>query len=116
MKENIIIDRTFEFSLKIIEVYKYLTSEKREYVMSKQLLRSGTSIGANCNEAEAAVTLKDFCNKMAIASKEAYETLYWLKLLDKSNYYQNPELTEQCEDIIRIITSIVKTTREKLQK
>lgn len=84
--------------------------------MSKQLLRSGTSIGANCNEAVAAVTTKDFCNKMGIASKEAQETLFWLKLLDKSNYCQNSAFTEQCEEIIRIITSIVKTTREKLQK
>ena len=116
MKPNIILDKSFEFSLKIIEVYKFLTSEKREFVMSKQLLRSGTSIGANCNEAVAAVSTKDFCNKMAIASKEARETKYWLMLLEKSNFYHDDKLMEQCEEIIKIMTSIVKTTTEKLQR
>jgi four helix bundle protein len=116
MKSNIILDKTFAFSLRIIDAYKYLCSNKRELIMSKQLLRSGTSIGANCNEAVAAVTTKDFCNKMAIASKEAYETRYWLQLLEKSEYYQDDELLEKCDEIIRIITSIVKTTREKMAK
>ena len=116
MKQNIILDKSFEFSLKIIEVYKFLTSEKREFVMSKQLLRSGTSIGANCNEAVASVSTKDFCNKMAIASKEARETKYWLMLLDKSDYYHDEKLMYQCEEIIKIITSIVKTTGEKSHK
>jgi four helix bundle protein len=116
MKKNIIIEKTFDFSLEVIKAYKIITSEKHEYVMSRQLLRAGTSIGANCNEAVAAVTTKDFCNKMAIASKEAHETEYWLKLLHKSDYYYDSELIEKCEEIIRIITSIVKTTREKLLK
>ncbi|MCF7911911.1 MAG: four helix bundle protein [Candidatus Cloacimonetes bacterium] len=114
MKKNIILEKSFDFALMVIDIYKYLTVEKHEYIMSKQLLRSGTSIGANCNEAIAAVTTKDFCNKMAIASKETYETLYWLKLLDKSDYYHSDEAIENCEEIIRIITSIVKTTKEKL--
>jgi four helix bundle protein len=108
------LKRPFNFALVVIDIYKYLTNEKHEYVMSKQLLRSGTSIGANCNEAVAAVSTKDFCNKMAIASKEAQETRYWLMLLDKSDYYHSNEAIEHCEEIIKIITSIVKTTREKL--
>lgn len=113
-KKNVIIEKSFNFSLKIIEAYKYLVSDKHEFVMSKKLLRSGTSIGANCNEAVAAVTNKDFCNKMAIASKEAHETKYWLQLLEKSDYYQNEELLELCNEVIRIITSIVKTSRERM--
>jgi four helix bundle protein len=78
-------ERTFEFALLIIELYRYLIV-KNEYVMSKQILRSGTSIGANVQEAQAAQSKKDFVSKMTIASKEARETDYWLRLLDKSGY------------------------------
>jgi four helix bundle protein len=80
-------ERTFKFALSIIELYKYL-KEHKEYVLSKQLLRSGTSIGANVEEAQAAQSKKDFTSKMSIASKEARETRYWLRLLDQS-YYLN---------------------------
>jgi four helix bundle protein len=78
-------ERTFEFALLIIELYRYLIVNN-EYVMSKQILRSGTSIGANVQEAQAAQSKKDFVSKMTIASKEARETDYWLRLLDKSGY------------------------------
>ncbi len=86
MKTEMKIDeRTFEFALLIIETYKYLVA-KNEYILSKQLLRSGTSIGANVQEAQAAQSKKDFISKMTIASKEARETNYWLRLLAKSGY------------------------------
>ncbi len=117
MKRSIIKDKSFEFSLLIIELYKYLRSQK-EYVLSKQLLRSGTSIGANVNEALAGESRADFIHKMAIASKEARESLYWLELLRKSqlvNYDFKKELSS-CNEIIRILTSIVKTTQNSKLK
>ncbi len=83
MKDNLIQTKSFDFALKIIDFYKILKSEK-EFVLSKQLLRAGTSIGANINEAEAAQSKEDFIHKMSIASKEARETRYWLQLLQKS--------------------------------
>lgn len=86
MKENnLIVDRTFEFSLKIIKLYVDLKKEK-EFTVSRQVLRSGTSIGANVEEAEAAQSKKDFINKMSIALKEARETRYWTRLLDRSQF------------------------------
>jgi len=86
MKDKKIAERTFDFSLRIIELYKFLINNKKEYVMSKQLLRCGTSIGANTAEAQAAQSGKDFISKMSIASKEARETNYWLQLLEASEY------------------------------
>ena len=83
IKSNLILEKTFEFSLEIIELYKILR-ENKEFVISKQLLRSSTSIGANSEEGSAAQTKKDFITKMSIASKEARESRYWLRLLDKS--------------------------------
>lgn len=109
--ENKILELSFEFAITIIELYKQLLS-KKEFILSKQLLRSGTSIGANVEEAIAAQSRKDFISKMSIASKEARETRYWLRLLNKSklvdlNY--RPYL-ESIEHIINILTKIVKTT------
>ena len=83
--EKKIDERTFDFALKVVDLYKYLT-ENKEYVLSKQMLRSGTSIGANIQEAQAAQSKADFVSKMSIASKEARETKYWLRLLSKSDY------------------------------
>lgn len=109
-------ERTFEFALLIIETYKHLVA-KNEYVLSKQLLRSGTSIGANVQEAQAAQSKKDFLSKMTIASKEARETNYWMRLLDKSGYLSDFGKKEQlCAEviaIINIITKIVKTSKER---
>jgi len=82
-KDNIILDKSFDFALRIIELYKQMTAQ-HEYVLSKQLIRSATSIGANVEEATAAISKKDFAAKMSIASKEARETRYWLRLIDKS--------------------------------
>lgn len=111
-RENIIQTRSFDFALQIIRLYKKLIQEK-EYVISKQLLKSGTSIGANVEESLAAQSRKDFISKMSIASKEARETKYWLRLLDRSeltNINVHDYLNES-DEIVRILTSIVKTTQ-----
>jgi four helix bundle protein len=113
MKDNLIVNKTFDFSLMLISLYIQLKNEN-EFIISKQLLRCGTSIGANVEEAIAAQSKKDFINKLSIASKEARETKYWLRLLDKS------ELTKiavesyliEIEHIINIITKIIKTSQE----
>ena len=117
MKENIIKDKSFKFSLRIIQLYKELQSNK-EYVLSKQLLRSGTSIGANVSESEAAITKKDFIHKLSISSKEARESLYWLELLEQSqlvalNY---TSYIKDVKELIRILTSIIKTSQASLKK
>lgn len=114
MAKSVIHDKSFQFALEIIELYKKLQIE-REYVLSKQLLRSGTSVGANVEEAIAGQSRRDFLAKMAVASKEARETRYWLTLLQKSNLTK-VDLTQAIknnEELIRILTSIVKTTSEK---
>jgi len=113
MKENIIATKTFGFSLNVINLYTQLKKEN-EYIISKQLLRSGTSIGANVEEAIAAQSRKDFISKLSIASKEARETKYWLRLLDKSNLTQIPVSAYliEIEHIINIITKIIKTSQE----
>ena len=113
--ENKIVELTFDFSIKIISLYKQLI-QQNEYVMSKQLLRSATSVGANVEEANAAQTKKDFITKMSIASKEARESKYWLRLLDKSQIVRldySIYLTS-VEHIINILTKIVKTSQESL--
>ena len=113
--ENKILEMSFEFSLQIIELYKILVLQK-EFIISKQLLKCATSIGANVEEANAAQTKKDFILKMSIASKEARETRYWLKLLEKSklviHYYSRYFIT--IEAIINILTKIVKTSQETI--
>ncbi len=111
--ENRIVDLSFSFSLSIIELYKSLP-EKREFVLSKQLLRSAASIGANVEEAIAAQSRKEFISKMSIASKEARESRYWLSLLDKSRLVDLDFSSQlnQAEQIIRILTKIVKTSQE----
>ena len=86
MKENLLIDLSLEFSIKIVKVYKELCSDKKEFILSKQLLRSGTSIGANINEANYAISKPDFIDKMHIALKEAAETEYWIIILEQSGY------------------------------
>jgi len=113
MKENIIANKTFEFSLNVIHLYMQLKKEN-EYIISKQVLRSGTSIGANVEEAIAAQSRKDFISKLSIASKEARETKYWLRLLDKSNLTQIPVsgYLVEIEHIVNIITKIIKTSQE----
>lgn len=115
MKENLIKTKTFNFALKSIEVYKFLLI-KNEYVLSKQFLKSATSIGANVEEADAGYSKKDFSAKMSIASKEARETLYWIKLIEAGKFieYDFEEIKQECESIIRILTAIVKTSQSSI--
>jgi four helix bundle protein len=114
-RQSIIGNKSYAFALQIISVYKSL-NEKNEYILSKQILRSGTSIGANVNEAIFAVSKKDFVNKLSIALKEARETKYWLNLLKDSNYI-NKEIfkksNEDCEELIKILSSIILTTKQR---
>ncbi len=114
-QENIIQARSFQFSLKMIAFYQILI-EKKEFIISKQLLRCSTSIGANIEEALAAQTKKDFIAKMSISSKEARETKYWLRLLNESKYieYDYSELLGEIEEIINILTAIVKTSQSRI--
>lgn len=113
MKEdNIIVDKSKAFALRIIRLYKYLKNEKKEYVLSKQVLRSGTSIGANVKEAIRGQSRADFYAKMNIALKEASETEYWLELLNESDYIEHrhfKSIYSDCQEIIRILMAITKT-------
>ena len=117
MAENIIQRKSFEFAIQVVETYKYLIDEKREFILSKQFLRAGTSIGANISEAARGQSTKDFIHKLQISRKEANETLYWLNLLQATNYIQlekSEKLTKQCDELLRILTAIIKTTELKL--
>lgn len=114
---NVIEEKSFEFALRIVNLYSHLQQHK-EFVLSKQLLRSGTSIGANVSEAQAAQSSRDFISKMSIASKEARESRYWLRLLLLSQlvpYDFSPYLND-VDEINRILTSIVKTANENLKR
>jgi len=117
VKQNIIKEKTFALAVKIVKLYKLLCNDKKEYVLSKQLVKSGTSIGANVQEAQAAQSKKDFAAKMAIASKEARETKYWLLLLLETDYLDRSdnsieEIMSQVNDIINILAKIVKTCQD----
>ncbi len=119
MKDNVITEKSKSFSLKIINIYKSLCEDKREFVLSKQLLRSGTSIGANITESNYAQSEADFLSKMHISLKEAAETSYWLDLLYQSNYIDKKDydsLYPDCIEIIKILTSITKSLKDKLQQ
>ncbi len=110
--ENIIVTKSENFAVRIVNAYKYLTSEKNEYVMSKQLLRSGTSIGANVKEGIRGQSKPDFYAKFNIALKEASETEYWLEILYETNYMDEKlyeSINSDCEEIIRLLVSITKT-------
>lgn len=116
--ESIIAGKAYSFALEIIKLYKCLV-EKKEFVLSKQVLRSGTSIGANINEAISAQSKGDFVHKLSISLKEARETSYWLNLLNDSNFINRNDydkLIEGCREIIRILSSIIITTKEKYFK
>ncbi len=114
--DNVIETKSLDFAVRTVNLYKYLTAEKKEYVLSKQLLRSGTSIGANVVEAERGQTRPDFNNRMNIALKEANETQYWLKLLFRTEYLTQNEFISMDDDIneiISILVSICKKTNQK---
>lgn len=119
MKDNIIQQKSYAFAIKIIELYKYLVGTKKEFILSKQLLRSGTSIGANIEEALGGQSKKDFISKLSIAYKEARETKYWLSLLREAKYMTQEELSsafDNCEEILKIIGKIQKTLKENMGK
>ncbi len=114
-KDNIIVQKSYAFALQVIQLYKSLI-DRKEFVLSKQILRSGTSIGANIHEAVASESKKDFVHKLGIAVKEARETSYWLNLLKDSDYITNDEfnnLNNSCDEIVRILNSIILTTKER---
>lgn len=114
---GIITEKTYHFALRIVKAYRYLKEEQNEYVLSKQMLRSGTSIGANCKEAIYAQSTLDFINKLSIALKEASETEYWLDLLHDSQYIDNKSfesIHNENIEIIKLLTSIIKTTKSTL--
>ena len=114
---GIITEKTYHFALRIVKAYRYLKEEQNEYVLSKQMLRSGTSIGANCKEAIYAQSTLDFINKLSIALKEASETEYWLDLLHDSQYIDDKSfesIHNENIEIIKLLTSIIKTTNSTL--
>lgn len=111
MSDNVLVDKSENFAILIIRMCQSVEKEQREYTLTNQVKRSGTSIGANVAEAQSAYSKADFYSKMCIALKEARETLYWLKLLFKTDYLTNEEyadLHERCEELVRILVSIVK--------
>jgi len=117
MAENIIKLKSFNFALRIIKLGQFLNVEKKEFILSKQLLRSGTAIGALVRESEQAESTKDFIHKLAIAQKEANETDYWLELLFQSDYLKQTQFESIKYDIIeinKILASIIITTKQKL--
>jgi four helix bundle protein len=116
MNDNVIVDKSFDFAVRIVNLSKYLVEQQKEYVLSKQLLRSGTSIGANVFEAQKGQTKADFTAKMCIALKEANETDYWLKLLHRTEYLTEAQYTsiyEDMQEILGILTAICRTTNKK---
>ena len=119
MKENVILDKSKAFALRIIRLYQFLCETKKEYVLSKQVLRSGTSIGANAKEAAHAQSKADFYAKMYISYKEANETEYWLELLYESGYIEKAafdSIYSHTKEIIKIPTSITKTMKTNYEK
>jgi four helix bundle protein len=113
-KENVLQDKSYGFALRIIKAYKNLCDDKKEFVLSKQLLRSGTSIGANIEEANGGQSEKDFFAKISISYKEARETRCWIRLISDSGYIskaQSASLLEDCEELLKIIGAIQRTIR-----
>ena len=119
MKDNIIQIKSKAFAIRIIRLYRYLIETKKEYVLSKQLLRSGTSIGANMCEALCGVSKKDFLSKMHISFKECVETQYWLDLLAETDYLSKNEydsISSDCEELRKLLSSITKSTNENIRQ
>jgi four helix bundle protein len=119
MKENVIKTKSFVFAIRIVKLYQYLCNDKKEFILSKQLLRSGTSVGAMIREAEHAETKIDFKHKMAIAQKEINETIYWLELLQETNYLtkkQFESIHSNALEVISLITIIIKTTKANINR
>ena len=116
MKENLIQIKSYAFSLRVVKLYKYLCEKKNEYVISKQIVRSGTSIGANIEEAIVAQSKKDFISKISISYKEARETYYWIRIIKDSGYIsqkQGESLLADLEELLKIMTVILKSSKKQ---
>lgn len=117
MKQNVVKDKSFDFALRIVKLFQHLQTEKKEFVLSKQLLRSGTSVGAMVREAEHSESKADFIHKLAIAQKEINESIYWLGLLYATDYLTEKEfesINADAVEIIKLITSIIKSTKASI--
>ena len=117
MKDNVLKDKSFKFAVRIVNLYKYLCDEKKEFVLSKQVLRSGTSVGAMVREAEHSESKADFVHKLAIAQKEINETIYWIELLNVTEYLTLElfnSLTNDAVEIIKMLTTSIKTAKTNL--
>ena len=113
-KDNVVLDKSKAFAIRIIKLYQYLCAEKKEYVLSKQLLRSGTSIGANIREAQRGQSTADFIFKLNISLKEASETEYWLELLQETGYITDSQfesIVNDCIELIKLLTSIINSSK-----
>lgn len=118
-KKSILKDKSFQFALRTIKLYQYLTKEMKEYVMSKQLLRSGTSIGANIREAQNAQSKADFIHKLSISQKECDEVLYWLELLHQSEYLTETEFNaiySEATELLKMLRSAIITSKKNNSK
>ncbi|BAX80171.1 four helix bundle protein [Labilibaculum antarcticum] len=119
MKPNPVNDKSYQFSVRIINLYKFLKSNKHEYVLSKQILRCGTSVGANIEEALGGISKKDFIAKLHISFKEARETHYWLRLLKDTEYIDDKmfeSLILDCEEILKLLSKIIETSKSNLSQ
>ena len=115
-KENVAVDKSFKLSVRIVNLYKFLCGKKKEFVLSKQLLRSGTSIGANVREAIAGISKADFRNKISIAHKEASETEYWLELLKETGFLTEEEFQSIFDEVVEVNKILAKTLISTSQK
>lgn len=118
MKENILLEKSYQFALRIVKLCRYLNDEKQEFVLSKQILVSGTSIAAQIEEAQQGENRADFLHQLSIANKYAFKTNFWLRLLHDSNYLSEKQfesLLEDCEEIQKILVSTLKTTKKTLE-
>lgn len=119
MKQSIIKEKSYQFAIRMVKFYTLLKDEKKEYILSKQILRSGTAIGALVEEALQAESTADFIHKLSIANKEANETRYWLRLLKDTGIIDKNEATTlitDCEELIKMLVSIIKTSKAKIQR
>ena len=113
--KNAVEEKSFQFAVRIVNLHKYLTTEKREYILSKQIMRSGTSIGSNIAEAMQAQSKADFLSKLSISLTEASETHFWLRLLHETQYLSDAEfesISRSCEELIKILTAIIKSLKK----
>ena len=118
-RKNVLKDKSFAFALRVVKAYKYLVKEKNEFVLSKQLLRCGTAIGASVHEAEYAQSIPDFINKMSVALKEANETEYWLLLLKESEFIEEDvysSIIVDCQELLKLLISTINTAKKNKEK